>query len=70
VEDGFADGGDGAGVVDVGAEIATVVDAAEHPPGARGDVEETEARAIGRGAVDGEAMVAARLELAPRRRGG
>src|ERR1051325_795367 len=53
VQGGLADGGDGAGVIDIGAEIAAVVHAGEYPDDFGGELRQRDAHAVGGGAVDG-----------------
>ena len=62
MEHGFAHCGHGAGVVHVGAEICAVIDAAEHPLRVGNQPQQSETGAIGRRAVDREALLAARLD--------
>ena len=62
VQDGFAHGGDGAGIINVRAEVRAVVDAAQDPFRVGHEMEQAEADAIGRRAVDGETIFAARLD--------
>ena len=62
VQHGFADGGDGAGIIDVCAEIAAVIDAAEHPLRIGRDAQQPEPHAIRWRAMNGGLIRAARFE--------
>jgi hypothetical protein len=66
---GLACGCDGAGGVDVRAEVCALIDTGEHPRRLRGEVCERQARTIGRPAVDAIAALADRVD-AQRRVGG
>ncbi len=62
MQDGFPDRGDGAGIIDVGTQIRTVIHAAEHPLCVGNEVEQAEPGAIGRCAVDCETLLSAWLD--------
>ena len=58
VQHRFAHRRDRAGVIDIRAEIAAVIDPAQHPIRIRHHMQQTEPSAIGRRAVDGETVLA------------
>ena len=51
MQDGLADSGDRAGIIDIRSEIASVVDTAEHPSRVGRDTKKAEPRTIGRRAM-------------------
>ncbi len=62
VKQAFADGSDGAGVINICSQVPAVVYPAKNPLRVGHGLEEAEAGAIRRRAVDGEPIAAARLE--------
>src|SRR3954465_2727136 len=61
MQDALAHRGDRAGVMDVSPKIRAVIHPAQHPLRVRHDVQQTEPRAVRRRAMNGETLVAARL---------